>query len=86
METRGNLSDKKPSGDKRTTRVYIWGKRDLWRKNSTCKGPGAELHLVGSRNSEGRPTWLESSEGGGEREEMRAERWAEAKCIGSSGS
>lgn len=28
METSEDLSDKKPEGGKRTTMVYIWGKKD----------------------------------------------------------
>lgn len=49
-------------------------------KHSKCKGPGAELYLVSSKNSEGTHGYSRV------KEEMRAERQAETKCIGSYGS
>ena len=52
------------------------------KKDSKCKGPGAELYLGSSKNSEGGHV----AAGCGVREEMRAERRAETKCISSYGS
>lgn len=51
-DTSRNLSDKKSSGDKRTSRIYISEEEQSVEKHSKCKGPGAELYLVSSKNSE----------------------------------